>query len=118
MANKNKSAKHITRMDANPFGATLYFVTSRAAFLDLRAKYHADKIDAEDAAGLSSNCENGRVQIIGVFDKSLSTLAHEAGHAIFNILEYAGVPTDKRTSEVFCHMLSDFMDRCIPLMKK
>lgn len=102
----------IIRLDIRPYDAVLYFARTRKSYKRLRAKYTDDPISLKDCNGISSDFNGCSTQLVGVFDGSPGTLAHEIGHAVIKVLESRGVPIDTHTSEATCYLVGDLVDQC------
>jgi len=107
----------ITRFTVDPYGTTLYFTRSRKAFDKLRARYNKDGATFEDALGVCSDFDGSRIILIGVFDGTADTLAHEVGHAVIKILSSCGVPINPKNSEAFCYLLGHWVGKLERLNK-
>lgn len=58
------------------------------------------------------------IYLVGVFDGSTSTLAHEIAHACFFILEDVGIEiTQGGSNEAFCYLLQDLLINFTPDLK-
>ena len=69
----------------------------------------------DKAAGLAYPCayhKRSKVYLVGVYDGSISTLAHELAHTTFFILSDCGVPVEPGAhNEAFCYLLGHLMYR-------
>lgn len=105
----------ITKLAVNPYGVSLYFTTSEKLYQKLRGKYTEHRLDLSGAVGCSSDFQGGAVQLVGVFDGTANTLAHEVGHAVIKILESRGVLINQENSEAFCYLLGYLVGELTPL---
>lgn len=69
-----------------------------------------------DALGLSA-CAGGTF-LVGVFDGTIKTLAHEMGHTAIDIMQHAGVKDFINDQEQFCYLLGHLISEVAPLIAK
>lgn len=51
------------------------------------------------------------IYLLGVFDHSVATLAHESAHLVFDICEAVGIDVERgRANETFCHLLDKIVE--------
>lgn len=110
-----QKAKNIVRFTVHPYGAVLYFASTRKAFKKLRAHYVKDGRSLKGSLGACTDFEGGRVVLVGVFDGSIDTLTHEVAHGMIKILDVCGVPIDDHNSEAFCYLLGHWVGKLAPL---
>lgn len=106
----------VFNVEIRPYGARLHFTTDPQAFLAERAKHTDQPLDLGIAAGCSSDFHEAMLHVVGVFDGSVTTLAHELAHVCIKVLGSVGIPIEQRTSEAFCYLLEDLMAECLPLI--
>jgi hypothetical protein len=75
----------------------------RETFYELAAHYEINAGNVGKMSGVVAHDESGRI-LMGVFDKSKSTLVHEIGHATFRVLHRAGVKASAADDEAFCYL--------------
>jgi hypothetical protein len=64
------------------------------------------------------NERGNRMYLVGVFDKSSATLAHELAHACFFICRDVGIPTPAGdANEAFCYLLGYLMIELMPHLR-
>ena len=69
--------------------------------------------DASGTCGTSThmvNPEGKSLYLVGVYDKSISTLIHELAHVIFAIGEHVGIKAYDSSGEPLCYLLGDLYD--------
>lgn len=111
-----KKTQSYARLEIHPYDAVLHFTTTRKAFSRTHAKYIKSEYSPKNSKGVCSASDSGGHISVGVFDGSCATLAHELAHCAFKVLEKSGVPTVEFTSEAFCYLLSNLMERCLPFL--
>lgn len=75
--------------------------------------------DSEGFAGRSCQMRHTgtgkRIYLIGVFDRSVGTLAHELAHALFFLCGHVGVDIAAGdTNETYCYLLGHLMHEILP----
>lgn len=100
--------------DVPLFGGELVLCRSRAEWAYAMKHYGQEDDSEEFRGGLAMSLvdkETGqRSYVIGVFDNSAGTLSHEIAHAVFYILDNAGVELKGGgTNETFCYLLGHLM---------
>lgn len=101
----------------HPYSARLYFTTCEKLYTKLRGEYTEHRMDLSGAVGCSSDFQGGAVQLVGVFDGSMNTLAHEIGHMVIKVLESRGVPINGDNSEAFCYLLGHTVGELAPILQ-
>lgn len=73
---------------------------------------NANMLDRRGGANTFKSMDGGLdVHLLGVFDDSASTLAHESAHLVFDICETVGVDIEKgKANETFCHLLDKIVE--------
>lgn len=56
--------------------------------------------------------KQGRIAVVGWFDRSVVTLAHELGHAAMFTLDLIGIDVRDSNGETYLYLLSALMRRC------
>lgn len=91
------------KLNVHPYPNNVWFTTDHDEFMRKRAL----------VCGMTSNCfaegcvsisEGMRNQVIGVFNVSHETIAHEVGHSVIGIFSYVGMPVNDDTQEAFCYL--------------
>ncbi|KOR22941.1 hypothetical protein ABW54_03845 [Burkholderia cenocepacia] len=80
--------------------------------------YRCDQFVSPSAAGMCVQIPptaDGAIYVIGVFDRSVATLAHETLHAVVFILKEAGVPVTEENDEVMAYLLAHLMRELLPI---
>ena len=103
----------MTELEIRPYGHTLFFTCDKEAFLTKRSAYTEIPFDLEGTTGCSSDF-GAITHVMGVFDGKTETLAHEVAHVCIKVLEYSGVPITRESSEAFCYLLSDLLEKLTP----
>lgn len=101
-----------------PWPGTLVFTVDRAEWMRLYSKRDGPNPELyQQSAGLTWN--DGGYCLVGVFDGSVSTLAHELGHASMDILNYAraGDYREGQQQEQLCYLLGHLVELTYPLIK-
>lgn len=63
--------------------------------------------------------ENNYIHLVGVFNRSRSTLVHELSHACFHILGRVGIATPcGEKNEAFCYLLDTLYEECESHLRK
>lgn len=71
-----------------------------------------------DGFELERGAKDRRTIMLGVFNGSAATLAHEASHVAFEICSIVGLPTpNDQTNETFCYLVQRIVERFLPLIK-
>ncbi|WP_413724665.1 hypothetical protein [Sodalis sp. RH16] len=71
-----------------------------------------------DGFEMERAAKNRRTIMLGVFNDSAATLAHEAGHVAFEICSIVGIPTpNDHTNETFCYLVQRIMEKFLPMIK-
>lgn len=98
-----------------PYGALLYFTSSIDEFTKqyINISGNTNFSVPVNAAGMSSDFENGMIHIVGVFDSDICTIVHELSHVCIKILCTVGIPINKETSEAFTYLLSYLISVCV-----
>lgn len=80
----------------------------------------ADKLDRKGATNTFQSLSGKKdVHLLGVFDGTMSTLAHEAAHITFDICHLAGVEVETgKANETFCYLLDSIMRFAEPYVKQ
>lgn len=77
-------------------------------FLNLQSDISPEVVGL--ATSFKSNAGH-RVYLIGVFDQSISTLAHESAHIAFDICHDVGVNVlPENANEIFCYLLTRLVE--------
>lgn len=85
------------------YGNGILFTRSRAEFTKAVEKNDGFD-DGEEADGLTCTLDSGSF-IVGVFDKSPGTMAHEMAHVAMEIIDRAGFDAQAGNQEPFCYLL-------------
>lgn len=95
------------------------FESGDVVFCDSIESWNAvhDRLGVDAGEGLTNGASHtlrsgsGTVHIIGVFNGSVSTLAHECSHVAFDICGIVGVTvTPGEANETFCYLISRLVD--------
>lgn len=63
--------------------------------------------------------DNENLYLVGVFNDSIATLAHECAHAVFGICADVGVTTDAgQANETYCYLLHGLFEEFLPHIKQ
>ena len=77
--------------------------------------------DTENCKGLSIRYlnEEGRTYVVGVFDGTIDTFAHELAHAAFRILGDVGVPVEDEgaANEAYAYLLGWLFKEIFPVFQ-
>lgn len=99
-------------IDIAPYPCRMEFTEDRAIFTKHRTMYTSEPLDVSTIGGCASDFEDGAVHIVGVFDGSHATLAHELAHVVIKVLARVNIPVRPDTSEAFCYLLDHLFDKC------
>ena len=100
------------------FEGDVYLCRSRKDWDATMGHFRCDQFVHPSAAGMCvsiASATDGAVYVIGVFDRSVATLAHEALHAVVFILKEAGVPVTEENDEVMAYLLGHLMRELLPI---
>lgn len=100
-----------------PWPGTLVFTVEREEWNRLYVKRDGANVERyQTSAGLTWDDEG--YHLVGVFDGTIKTLAHEMGHATMDILNHArtGNYTEGHNQEQFCYLLGHLVELTLPLM--
>ncbi|KVO11730.1 hypothetical protein [Burkholderia ubonensis] len=100
------------------FEGEVHLCRTREEWDAAMARFRGDQFASPRAAGMCfpfSSAADGAVYLVGVFDRSIATLAHEALHAVVFILKEAGVPVSSENDEVMAYLLAHLMRELLPL---
>lgn len=105
------------------FGGTVVLCNTPKQFTDCEMYLtHQNRSDLPLGGVCASmrGSKGDRMYLVGVFDKTIATLAHELAHACFFILGDVGVRVEPgERNETFCYLLSYLLAEQIPhLVKK
>lgn len=104
----NKLPKPTHEFDVPIYGVQVVFSNSEKKFAKIAKMHNIEKDVHELPAGMTAlvqNVEDGTYKIlVGVFDKDLSTLVHELGHATMFILNTVGIDPTDSAGETFCYL--------------
>lgn len=100
------------------YGGELRITTSRRKLNKACEKLDEDPI-ADDYHGVTviTSNEEGRLYLVGVFDKTPTTLAHEIAHVCFAVLGYVGVDARDSMGEAFCYLHTHLMREAMPALE-
>lgn len=101
-----------------PWPGTLVFTVDRGEWMELYAK--RDGVDAykyESSMGLT--WDDSGYHLVGVFDGSVGTLAHEMAHAAMDVLNHArtGDYTQGNNQEQLCYLLGHLVELTYSIVK-
>jgi hypothetical protein len=101
------------------FGGEVVVCRSRSEWAYAMRHYRQDDDSEKFAGGRAMSLVDvetrERTYLIGVFDGSIGTLAHELGHVCFYIVDSVGVKIeDGGTNETFCYLLGHLMRAALP----
>lgn len=86
------------------YGGKIKFYTDHATYARAVKRDTGESVD-DPVLGVTHRCDSGDY-IVGVFDGSLQTAVHEAGHVTFAIMEHKGIdPTEPAGEEAYCYLL-------------
>ena len=103
--------------------ANVYLAKTREEFIQADKFCGGNIGERPFSTGLASSYENEedaeRIYLIGVFDKQLSTLAHECAHVCFYVCSDVGVTTNPEdANETYCYMLDRMFSHFAPVIAK
>ncbi len=100
------------------YAGKLLLCMTREEWSALAQAYDGDP-DTENCKGLAIRYltpEEGRVYVIGVFDRSVDTFIHELAHTVFHLLDDVGIPLeDGGANEAYTYMLGWFIREVLPV---
>lgn len=101
------------------YGGTIQYTTSRKQFAKACAKLE-EECDLDEYHGITiiTATTKGRLYLVGVFDKTPVTLAHEIAHVCFAALACVGVDARDSTGEAFCYLHSHLMREAMPALRR
>lgn len=103
------------------YSGTIHVATSHKQFNTVLKFFDLEPEEHLPNAGCALRIYSKRGQkryIIGLFDRSFNTLAHESAHVCFYILGERKVPViDDASNEAFCYLLGWMVDRFKYLVK-
>lgn len=78
----------------------------------------ADMTDRRGGANTFKSADGGLdIHLLGVFDQSAATLAHESAHLVFDICDAVGIEVQSgKANEAFCYLLDkivEFGSQCL-----
>lgn len=114
-----KKTSRPVMFDVPLFGGEVVLCRSRAEWAHAMRHYGQDDDSANFAGGRAMSLVDEKTRshsyVIGIFDGSVGTLSHELAHAVFYILDSAGVKIENGgTNETFCYMLGHLMRAMLP----
>lgn len=108
--------KGVTHYQVGLYGTPIVFATTTKKFNRVREAF-GQKESESFGVGRCDLLTNGSTTVIlmGVFDGRNGTLAHEAAHAAFFILDAVGVPVEPgEANEAYCYLLGDIFEAFAP----
>lgn len=121
--NKTKWPLAYKRSEYVPlYSGTIHVATTHRQFNDVLKYFDLEPEEQLPNAGCALRIygqkHGGKRYIIGLFDRSFNTLAHESAHVCFYILGERKVPIEQNESnEAFCYLLGWMVDRFKYLVK-
>ncbi|HBT0444716.1 TPA: hypothetical protein MA058_003370 [Klebsiella pneumoniae] len=102
--------KNISVLNVHPYFLYVYFTRDEKTFNKCRTKFTGKKPLQDLGCGCVSTDGQGKI-ILGVFDKSDSTLIHELSHVMVHIFEYIGMPINSDTTEAYAYLMASLYDQ-------
>jgi hypothetical protein len=118
-AGAGRSVSRVPRFDVDVYGAVVYVCSTRDEVNACLESLGADTEDHKASnVGISIEVEgeSSAAHILGVYDKSLDTLAHEASHICDMILRRKGIVGDVDT-EVRAYLLGYVVGKAVKLLR-
>ena len=90
---------------------------------DSKGKYFL-KAEEEERVGFSFYYMNPdgegihgiAIKFPGMHAPNLGIVAHEVGHVVFRMMEFAGIPISKENDETFLYLQSYWMEEILPIL--
>lgn len=105
------------RVNCHPYPNRVWFTTDRKAFGNKSYILTGTEYDSRGAGCCSWDDDNGRI-VVGVFDRSPATLAHELIHASMRVFHFIGMEMSPATEEAFCYLAQSMHEQCWRYMTK
>lgn len=105
------------KLNVHPYPNRVWFTIDRDKFMEKR-KSACGMTDEFYSEGCVSSDDSMRNQVIGVFNVSHETIAHEVGHVVHNLFIYVGMPANDSTQEAFCYLTGSIHKQIYAYLKK
>lgn len=107
--------KNTASLRLNPYKHSVALQTSRKRFAKFCPECCGPVLDGVSGRAVYCACQG--MYYVGVFDKQISTLAHECAHIAFFLLGAVGVPTHAGdVNEAYCYLLGFMMREFGPVI--
>lgn len=104
------------KVNVHPYPTRVWFTTNKDEYSDKCFILTGGRPNLS-ARGICSTDGCGRV-VVGVFDDSTSTLAHELIHVAIRVFHHIGMETCYQTEEALCYLVQSMHEQCIKQMNK
>lgn len=105
------------KLNVHPYPSNVWFTTDHDEFMRKR-KSICDMCSPVFAEGCVSTDDSGRNQVIGIFNVTHNTIAHEVGHVVMNLFQYIGMPITDDTQEAFCYLTGKIHEQIYRYLNK
>lgn len=91
----------------------VYFINNKEDWADVHKELNTTPTmrgEVGQANTFVSNNSQPDIHLLGVFDESVSTLAHESAHLAFDVCDSVGVEVEAgKANETFCYLLDSIV---------
>lgn len=103
-------------LNVHPYPVRILFSCNVIEYNMERSERYSLEPVPDRANGCCTHSGDRFVNLVGVFDNSMATLAHELNHAVINLFYAVGMPVNVVTAEAYCYLYDSLFSQCCELM--